>query len=120
MTLMAHSNALILNNDYTIRKSINLNKGRGMNTHELNFVENGTRVLYLDGGRQMASREESRRIGFEGECAANFDGFSEVDVTNDEDWQQKFSWQSHGRIGLEESTLTAGLPEGRCDGWDFM
>ena len=123
MTMMAQGRAqgIVLDSDYTIRKAFKFSKhGGGLNTHEFNFIENGTRTIYLNGGQRKASRKESKKVGFNGECSANYDGFSVLDVTKD-DWPHVFDWDSYGKIGLDESTLTAGSPAGRCTGgWDFM
>ena len=123
MTMMAQGRgqAVVVDNDYTIREAHSLNgPGKGLNTHELHFVEDGTRTIYITGRKEKASRAESKRIGFDGECVCHYDGFAELDVTK-EDWPRVFEWSSYGNIGLEESTLTAGSPVGRCTGgWDFM
>lgn len=120
MTLMANNEAVILNDDYTVRLAhAPVPKGH-LNTHDLNFIENGTRVLINKYGRQKASKEESKVVGFDGECDTRFGGFAELDVTK-EDWPAVIDWNSYGRIGIDESTNTADPIEDLCtDGWDNM
>lgn len=45
ITFMTHSKAYILNTDYSIRTTKALEPEGVMNTHELHFVNNGTRAI---------------------------------------------------------------------------
>lgn len=119
MTLVSHVEATTLNNDYTIRDTIDLEPLGFLNTHELNFVDNGTRVLFLHNIFKGASREESAKVGYDGECAAQWEGFIENDVTS-EGWPQVFEWRSYGKISLTESTFLDGTLDHRCRGWDLL
>lgn len=117
LTMMTHEEIYVLGNDYSAREAVRL--GGFRNTHELNFVDGGTRVLSLEFGARKVSEEESRRVRFDGRCEAQFDGFSERDVTV-EGWPSVFDWSSNGKIDLEESTMVQGSVEHRCRGWDAM
>lgn len=119
MTLFAYDKAHVLNNDYTIGMALDIEDQGTLNTHELNFVDNGTRVLFLRNGQEKVSRDESKSIGYHGECAVSFDGFSELDVTNS-GWPEVFDWKSHGKIELKESTFVDGSAADRCGGWDYL
>ncbi|KAK5170237.1 uncharacterized protein LTR77_004823 [Saxophila tyrrhenica] len=91
----------------------------GHNMHEFLTVENGTRALYLTRVPKHASKEYSAAIGYDGECHAQYDGFVELDT---ETWEQTFSWNSYGKIGLDESFVTKVPVDNRCSGgeWDFL
>ena len=65
MTLMSHE-AVMLDPDYTIRSSIDLEPLGVLNTHELNFVNDGTRVLFMHNIFKGASREESAKFDYDG------------------------------------------------------
>lgn len=124
MALFAQNQAVVLNNNYTIRHAYRLENEGNLNTHELNFIENGTRAIFCKNGPQKATREESRRIGYDGECSAKHDGFAVLDVTKP-GWPHVFDWDSHGKIAMEESSHLWGTPQDRCNvstwrGWDFM
>lgn len=110
---------MVLNNDYSIHRAVSLETKGPLNTHELNFVDNGTRAIFLKNGIRRASSTESESVGYDGECITRFDGFRELDVTQD-DWPIVFEWTSFGRVGLEESTYLYGSIENRCKGWDYL
>lgn len=118
MTLMdqGRHEIIVMDNQYKIRKQIPI---KHFNSHELNFIQNGTRALVVKNHPQYATKKMSKAVGFDGECHAGFDGFWELDVTNN--YEHTFEWESWGRIGLEESTLTEQSVEKRCThNWDFM
>ena len=119
MTLMSQNRGegIILDSNYEIKDVLVVDKP--INTHELNFVENGTRALIVTSHNKMkATKEMSKAIGYDGECSCAFDGIMEYDTST---WKPVFDWRSFGKIGLDESTLTGAPVEKRCDGnWDFM
>lgn len=119
MTLFAGNQIIVLNDNYTIRASLAPETQGVLNTHELSFVDNGTRVIFLKNEFRRVSKEESQIIGFDGECIIKSDGFQELDVTQD-GWPVVLDWKSYGRIPLEESTYVFGPPEDQCQVWDYL
>jgi hypothetical protein len=120
MTLMSQqlSKGVILDSSYNVVEKMSVNPGGGINTHEFNFIENGTRALVIRTSGDYASREESEKVGFDGKCHCAFDGFAELDTST---WKTTFEFLSKGKIGLDESTLTYGDINSQCNGrWDFM
>lgn len=118
MTLMdqGRGEGIIFDNHYEIRDVIHMDH---FNSHEFNFVENGTRTLVIKGNHKQATEEMSKKVGYHGRCGAAFDGFQELDVTNN--YEPTFDWSSWDWIGLDESTLTEGSVNNRCGGnWDFL
>lgn len=122
LTLFAHNQVVVLNDNYTVRSERSLETQGYLNTHELNFVDDGTRTIVLRNHLEGVSAETSQRlIGTDGvkECIAKYDGFSVLDVTKT-GWPEIFSWKALGRIRLDESTYLIGGPDFLCGGWDFM
>ena len=122
MTLFAHNQAMVLNDDYSVVSARSLETDGALNTHELNLVENGTRAIVLRNSLRSVSAADSKMFmgtAGEKECIARYDGFSVLDVTRD-DWPEAFRWQSFGNIGMDESTYRIGGPGYLCRGWDFM
>ena len=118
MTLMdqGRGEGIIFDNHYEIREVIKMDH---FNSHEFNFVENGTRVQVVKGDGRMSKREMSKAVGFNGECNVAFDNFEELDAENN--WNPVFKWSSYGRVGLEESTLIEHSIQDRCHGrWDYL
>ena len=75
MTLMSQQlqKAVILDSSYNIIEKTATDPCGGINTHELNFIENGTRVLVIRSRGENASKKDSAKIGFDGECRCQFD-----------------------------------------------
>lgn len=120
LTLMANSKAYVLNDDYSVRRARSLETEGVMNTHELNFVQDGMRAIFLKNAVRWMSKQDSLTLlGVEDDCVARHDGFSVLDVTQD-DWPSVWDWQSQGKIGLDESTYFPGEPANLCRSWDFM
>ena len=119
MTLMdqGRGDIIVFDNHYEIRDKISLDH---FNSHELNYVENGTRALIVRGGGRDSTKEMAKAIGWDGTCHAAFDKFAELDVTNN--YETLFEWDSFGKIGLDESTLTEASVEKRCGhgNWDYL
>ena len=107
-----------MDSSYEIVDRVQVDNSNKINTHEFNFVENGTRVLVIKGHGEYATKEQSALVGFDGECHCAFDGFEELETKT---WKTVFDFRSYGVIGLDESTLTYGDIEKQCEGqWDFM
>lgn len=119
LTLFARNQIVVMNRNFTIRQALAPERQGALNTHELNFVDNGTRVLLFRNDMRRASTEESQRIGLGGECIALFDSIAELDVTQ-EGWPSVFEWSPHGRIDLEESTYLWSSVTDRCKRWDYL
>lgn len=121
ITFMAHSKAYVLNTDYSIRTTKAIETWGTLNTHELNFVKNGTQAIVLRNGIYKIPVEAAKMlIGMDsGNCAARYDEFSVLDVVQ-EFWLHVLDWHSLGRIDLEESTSIDGVSESHCKSWDFM
>lgn len=118
MTVIINQEAVVMNNNYTIRSRHTPQPDNfPLNGHEFNFVDNGTRALVIENNKVTCTREESKKVGFDGECIAKFQGFAEMDVTQ-EGWPFSFQWNSYGHIGLDEATLTDQKIENLCKGWD--
>lgn len=120
MTLMSQAlgKGVILDSSYQIVDKVQIDDQHGINTHEFNFIENGTRALVIKTRKGDASKEESEKVGFDGECHCSYDGFEERDTAT---WESTFRFRSEGVIGLDESTLTYGSIQNKCNGrWDFM
>lgn len=120
MTMFAQNQVVALNDDYTIRYTKVFERQGRLNTHELNFVDNGRRAIILMNDVHIVSQGDfpsgSHLNSDDEACSAKYDGFFVVDVTRDR-WPRVFEWHSVGKIGLNESTFT---PKSVCDGWDFM
>jgi hypothetical protein len=120
MTLMSQmlARGVILDSSYQIIDRVQVDKPNKINTHEFNFVENGTRALVIKAHGEYATKEMSKLVGYDGECHAAFDGFAEFDTKT---WKPTFDFRSYGKIGLDESSLTGGDINKQCSGqWDFM
>ncbi|KAK5166728.1 uncharacterized protein LTR77_008272 [Saxophila tyrrhenica] len=120
LTLMSAGKglAVILGTDYQMSETKHVDAPRNVNTHELNFVENGTRALVIKSHPMEASKEISKKVGYNGHCKAAFDGFEEY---NTDTWETTFDWRSYGKVGLEESTLDDGSISNKCQhNWDFI
>ena len=107
----------LINETYQIVEDPQIDDASNVNTHEFNFVQNGTRVLVIKNDEREASREQSEEIGFDGNCVAEYEHFQELDT---ETWEVVFDWDSKDHIRLNESTLTDESVEDRCWGWDFL
>ena len=121
MTLMdqGRGEAVIFDNHFEVRDLIKLDH---FNSHELNFVENGTRALLIRGNGKDATREMGQAIGWDEDrlCHAGFDRFEELDVTDN--FKKVFGFSTFGNVGLDESTFTEHDLQTRCGkgSWDFM
>ena len=111
----------IYDNRYELVEKVPVGEtGVTLNMHEFNFVENGKTLLLLKRNTTHATKEMSAKTGYDGECFLTFDGFEEVDTEN---WETKFAWNTWDHVGLDESSMDAGPPEGRCGGggaWDYI
>jgi hypothetical protein len=110
---------LVLDDKYEVEKTILIDEPDNTNTHELNFIEDGKKVLVVKTRKEAASKEESLAIKYRyGNCRARYDGFEELDV---ETGQTVFAWNSYGYVSLMESTYTDKPATLECrDYWDFL
>lgn len=83
----------ILDETYNLYKKINIGDraAKLVNMHEFATVEDGTRALHMLRDDTFASMEDSKAVGYDGQCFADFDGFRELDV---ETWETTFQWSS--------------------------
>lgn len=92
------------------------------NMHDFNVIDDGKRILMLTKVWENATVEESKAIGFNGNCTAKWQGLKEIDATTGE---PLFEWSAHGHISLEESTKEDKIRRvcngklGR-GGWDIL
>jgi hypothetical protein len=127
MSLMSnrHGDAVIIDNHYQVRKHKDAKGPGAFNSHELNFVENGTKALivYTHYGYEI-SEAESSAIGFDGKCKIACNGIAEYDVKT---WERTWTWSSckgdfgEGYIAADESTLRTEDMTGKCThNWDYV
>ena len=91
----SHGEGVIMDRHYDIKRRIKV-RGPGLfNSHEFNFVENGTKALVVYTKNIHASEEESALVGYEGQCKQSCNGIAEYDTTT---WKQTFDWSSCGNI----------------------
>lgn len=131
-----HANGLILDRHYNTNQTVDMfgmelpqwlldqiGHHHTTNMHDFNVIDDGKRAVMLTKVYENATLEESRAVGFNGECTAKYQGFKEVDVATSE---ILFEWNSHGHIGLEESTYKISPLSEMCNGnagpggWDIQ
>lgn len=113
------ASGVIMDNSYEILQVIPIAEPNRINGHEFQLVEGGKSALVIKNHRQDATQQEKEALGWEGEhCIGNYQQFAELDLEND--GKPIFTWSSHGRIGLDESTHVQDPLAVRCNGWDFM
>ena len=122
MTLMdqRHSRGVFLDNRFEVKRKemVNGPGPGGFNSHEFNFVENGTKALVVYTEIRTLSREETKRVGVDGRCTVACNGIVEYDVKS---WKIGFTWSSCEKILLDESTLDGGSIENKCrSNWDYV
>lgn len=108
---------VIIDDGYEIRAEAKIDDAWTINTHELHFVDNGTRALVVKNDKREASLDQSQEVGFDGQCVAEYEHFLELDT---ETWEAVFDWDSKDHVRLNESTLTDSPVEDRCSDWDFL
>lgn len=110
---------VILDNNYEILKSVDLRGDlKQSNMHDFTVVDNGANALTLDNDPGPASKEQSRVVGFEGNCKAAWEGFKEIRVSDNE---VLFNWTAREWIGLDESTFIPNPPKEQCKSrWDIL
>lgn len=123
MTFIAQKTgqAWIMDNTYQVREQIHIGSlGFDLNTHELHFIEDGTKAIVMMEGKMDSTEEQAHAVGVEGTCKGLFNGFKVLDTTT---WDTVFKWSPYGKVGLEESTFTEGGVAGKCAdvfGWDYI
>lgn len=104
----SHWRGVIMDRHYEIKRRIKVvGPGGNFNSHEFNFVENGTRALVVYNHGNAASEEESATVGFKGNCKRSCNGIAEYDTTT---WDITWDWDSCGNIMLNESTVDKVRP----------
>ncbi|CAK4032812.1 Hypothetical predicted protein [Lecanosticta acicola] len=116
-----HGDGYIVDETLEIQEKIDLGMlGEGFNSHEFNFIENGTRAIVISEQRRDATKDQAMAIQWEKNCRTLFNGFKELDT---ETWKPAHEWSSFGHVGLEESTFVDGGPGEFCYemwGWDYV
>lgn len=108
----------IINDEYQILERPRIDDAKNVNTHEFNFVDNGTRALVIKNDRRKAPLDQVREIGFDGPCSVDYEHFQELDT---ETWEVVFDWDSMDHVRLSESTWLESSVEDRCNShWDFL
>lgn len=92
-----------------------------LNGHEFKLVDNGKKALVIKNQEGKASKREKDAVGFHGDvCWGNYQKLVELDV---ESGEVVFEFDSHGRIGIDESNTYEGnedIPLWCNITWDFM
>ena len=120
LTVMDQTNwrGVLMDLHFVIKRRIQVIGRGGFNSHDFNFVENGTKALVLYDKGQYRSEEESAMVGFKGRCKVGCNGIAEYDTKT---WEMTFDWTSCGNILLNESTADRGDFDWLCvDGWDYV
>ena len=114
MTFMSQQlrKGAILDSSYHIVDRVHVDHSNQIYMHEFNFVENGTRALVINSHGYNAKNDISKVVEFDGKRHCTFDGFEELDRKT---WKSTFDFQSYGKIGLDESTMTQGDINEMCD-----
>lgn len=87
---------VLMDKHYNVKKRMEVSgKGVMFNSHEFNFVENGTKALVIDNDYGEASDEESAYVGYKGQCRRACNGITEYDTTT---WKTMWQWSSCGNI----------------------
>ncbi|KAK5686752.1 hypothetical protein LTR17_026871 [Elasticomyces elasticus] len=116
---------VVLNHQFEVQQSIDLTRNHfDVNVHELQWVDNNTRVLMFYSASTKAPADLSKTVGFDGECNTIFEGFKEITLIN-ATWVETFRWDSYNHIPLTESThIGAGnsmeIECRREKGWDYV
>lgn len=113
----------IWDDHYEVVETIDAYRGKRVNSHELHFVDNGSKAVVMKTKYEPASLEETHSIGlYNGKpCHADWDGIEEYDTAT---WQTTWEWNPQGRVFLNESTYVDTPVEKRCNmehlGWDAL
>lgn len=116
MTLMTGHHAYILDRQYDVLATIDNAPGAVLNTHELNFNDDGTRALMIHTEHKVVRVEDN---GVARDCWLAFDGFVELDMTVRTP-RPVFEWTSEASILADESTYLDDPLDKRCSWWDYM
>lgn len=105
---------VLLNDKYEIHKEVAVGSGRSsINIHGFNTVDNGTHALAMTLRHAWASSQESKGVGFDGQCRVLFPGFEEYNTTT---WEQTYEWNAEGHIRLDEVFVEANCTRW----WDYL
>ena len=120
ITLMDQRSArgVFMDNHYQVVQQREASGPGFFNSHEFNFVDNGKKALIVYTKGNLASKKESKSVGFRGRCRVDCNGIAEYDVKT---WKTTFEWSSCDHITLDESTLTQLDMDDQCRGaWDYV
>lgn len=108
-----NTTVVFMDTHFVIQKTLETSIGDELeNMHGLQFVDDGTRVLYFCDQSRNMSKSQSEVIGFtDWNCPIRESSFREVDLRNDE---LLFTWSSSDHIDPSESTFTERSVEDRC------
>lgn len=117
LVLLHKGTGVIIDGGYDIRETPKIDYPWRINTHEFHFVDNGTRALVIKNEEKHAPLDQSREVGFDGQCVVKYERLQELDTAT---WKTVFDWDSRDHVRLSESTLTDSPIKDRCSSWDFL
>lgn len=117
LVLLHKGTGVIIDGCYDIRETPKIDYPWRINTHEFHFVDNGTRALVIKNEEKHAPLDQSREVGFDGQCVVKYERLQELDTAT---WKTVFDWDSRDHVRLSESTLTDSPIKDRCSSWDFL
>ena len=91
----SHGQGVLMDKHYDIKRRIKVIGPGHFNSHEFNFVENGTKALVVYNKGRHRDEEESALVGFDGRCKVGCNGIAEYDTTT---WETTWEWESCGNI----------------------
>lgn len=135
-SLIVHENdaAYLLDNTYELHQTIPMisekdvppsiwqilkDKNKKTNFHDFRVSEDGARAFMLTKLFENTTVEESKLVGYEGNCSVIWQGIKEVDISTN---QTLFVWSAHGHIAMDEGTFALPSIDHECeleppDGW---
>ena len=117
LTLLFKGTAFLIDDRYEIREKLEISEPWRADEHDFYFLDNGRRVLVFQKEERNATLDQSREVGFDGNCVVTYEQFQELDT---ETWQPVFYWDSMDHVPLIESTQENSFIEDRCAGWDYL
>lgn len=108
-----HGQGVIINDRYEVEERVNLDKGTGagVNMHDFQVVDGGSKVLYLTAHNEK-DLSVARRVGYQGgECKVAWNGIAEREI---ESGDLTFEWMSKDHIGMDESVMYQHDPAELC------
>ncbi len=112
-----HETGVTFDSGYQIVNRVNMT---GMDMHEFNLIEDGTRALTVTSTEHKSIIEQAAAIGFghNQTCQSLWKGFKEVDTATS---QPVFEWDGRDHIGLDEVTFVSDDYDVLCHrNWDIL